>query len=199
VFVVLDIQHAQAMRRTVLPSVACADLPYFTYIISQTARFLEKDLTSIKYVFWFPLKNLGEAFLVLRRILPDITINAQTANCKVTVIIVRFYGTVIPTTDIHLSIRYFNSCRRLPETNHHFSLFLHWFGSKFPVDMAACTAFIHIFPGRPLFLLSRAVQSIINFSILFSGRQKFIKCKNEFQKSTFVKIRQIAGIKHFLS
>jgi len=51
------------------------------------------------------MQNFGETFLVLRRILPDITINAQTANCKVTAIIVRFYESLIPTTDIHLSIR----------------------------------------------------------------------------------------------
>ena len=34
--------------------------------------------------------------------------------------------------------------------------------------MAACTS-IHIFLGRPLFLLSRGIQSIINFGILSSG------------------------------
>jgi len=31
---------------------------------------------------------------------------------------------------VYLSIRYFNSCRRLPETKRHSSLFLHWSGSK---------------------------------------------------------------------
>ena len=35
--------------------------------------------------------------------------------------------------------------------------------------MAACTPSIHVFLGRPLFLLSRGIQSIINFGILSSG------------------------------
>jgi len=34
--------------------------------------------------------------------------------------------------------------------------------------MAACTPSIHVFLGRPLFLLSRGIQSIINFGILSS-------------------------------
>ena len=69
----------------------------------------------------------------------------------------------------YLSIRVFNSCRRLPETKRHSSLFLHWSGSKFLVVRAACTPSIHVFLGRPLFLLSRDIQSIINFGILSSG------------------------------
>ena len=47
-------------------------------------------------------KNFGEAFLVLRRILSDIRINAQTAYCKFTVIIVRFYETLMFATGIHI-------------------------------------------------------------------------------------------------
>ena len=35
--------------------------------------------------------------------------------------------------------------------------------------MAACTPSIHVFLGRPLFLLSRGIQSIINFDILSSA------------------------------
>ena len=35
--------------------------------------------------------------------------------------------------------------------------------------MAACTPSIHVFLGRPLFRLSRGIQSIINFGILSSG------------------------------
>ena len=48
-------------------------------------------------------------------------------------------------------------------------LFLHWSGSKFLVVMAACTPSIHVFHGRPLFLLSRGIQTIINFGMLSSG------------------------------
>ena len=70
---------------------------------------------------------------------------------------------------IYLSLRFYNSCRRLPETKRHSSLFLHWFVSKFLVVMAACTPSIYVFLGRPLFLLSHGMQSIINFGILSSG------------------------------
>ena len=35
--------------------------------------------------------------------------------------------------------------------------------------MAACTPSIHVFLGRPLFLLSHGIQSVINFGILSSG------------------------------
>jgi len=51
-------------------------------------------------------QNFGAAFLVLRRIRRAITINAQTASCKDTVIIIRLYETLIFTTDIHLSVRF---------------------------------------------------------------------------------------------
>ena len=70
---------------------------------------------------------------------------------------------------IYLSIRFYNTWRRLPETKRHSSLFLHWSGSKFLVVMAACTPSIHVFLGRPLFLLSSGIHSIINFGILSSG------------------------------
>ena len=73
-----------------------------------------------------------------------------------------------PVISIYLS-GFFNSCRRLPETKRHSSLFLHWSGSKFLVVMAACTPSIHVFLGRLLFLLSHGIQSIINFGILSSG------------------------------
>jgi hypothetical protein len=51
----------------------------------------------------------------------------------------------LPTyLSIYLSIRFYNSCRSLPETKRHSSPFLHWSGSKFPV-MTACTPSIHVF------------------------------------------------------
>ena len=70
---------------------------------------------------------------------------------------------------IYLSVRFLNGCRRLPETKRHYSLFLYWSGSKLLAVMAACTPSIHVFLGRPLFLLSRGIQSIINSGILSSG------------------------------
>jgi hypothetical protein len=59
--------------------------------------------------------------------------------------------TVKEAKNIYLSIRFYDSCRRLPETKHHSSLFLHSFCSIFLVVMAACTPSIHVFLGRPLF------------------------------------------------
>ena len=41
--------------------------------------------------------------------------------------------------------------------------------SKFLDVMAACNSSIHVFLGRPLFLLSRGTQSIINFGNISSG------------------------------
>jgi hypothetical protein len=59
----------------------------------------------------------------------------------------------------YLSIRlFFNSCRRLPETKRHFSLFLHWSGSKFHAVMAPCTPYIHFFIGLPFFFLFRNLE-----------------------------------------
>ena len=63
----------------------------------------------------------------------------------------------------------FNSCRRLPEPKRHSSLFLHCSGSWSLDVMAACTPSIHVFLGRPLFLLSGGIHSIISFGSLSSG------------------------------
>ena len=58
-------------------------------------------------------------------------------NTKITTKISSFY--------IYLSNRFYNSCRRVPETKRHSSLFLHWSCSKFLVVMASCTPSIHVF------------------------------------------------------
>ena len=71
---------------------------------------------------------------------------------------------------------FLNSCRRLPETKRHSSLFLHWSGSKFLVVMTVCTPSIHVFLGRPLFLLSHGIQSIICvFCIIYMQSRKSSK------------------------
>ena len=79
------------------------------------------------------------------------------------------YLSLTYTTKKIISLRFFNSCRRLPETQCHSCLFLHWSGSKFLFVMAAFIPSIHVILGRPLFLLSRGIQSIINFAVLSSG------------------------------
>ena len=77
---------------------------------------------------------------------------------------------------IYLSTLFHNSCRHLPQTKLHSSLFLHWSGSQFLVAMAACTPSIHVFLGRPLFSLSGGVHSIINFGSKMPNLFK-IRCK----------------------
>ena len=72
------------------------------------------------------------------------------------------------TMSIYLSFRSCDGCRRLPEPKHHSFLFNHWTVSKCLFSMAACTPSIHVFLGRPLFLLSSGIHSIINFGSLSS-------------------------------
>ena len=69
---------------------------------------------------------------------------------------------------IYLSFRSCDSCRRLPEPKHHSFLFNHWSASKCLVFMAAHTPSTHVYLGRPLFLLSPGIHSIINFGSLSS-------------------------------
>jgi len=131
------------------------------YLINGT--IFGKKVLTIKCVSWFCLQLLSEIFLILRRKERDMIKNVHRSSCKVPVILARFY----------LSARFFTSCRRLPETKRHSSLFLHWSGSKCLAVMAACTPSIHVSLGRPLFLLSRGIQSIINLSTPndpYSGR-----------------------------
>jgi len=68
----------------------------------------------------------------------------------------------------YLSFRSCDSCRRLPEPKYNSFLFNHWSASKCLVFMAARTPSIHVFLGRPLFLLSLGIHSIINFGSLSS-------------------------------
>ena len=70
---------------------------------------------------------------------------------------------------IYLSIRFYNTCRRLPETKRHSSLSLHWSCSRFLVVMATWTPSINVFLGLPLSLLSCGIHSMISFGILSSG------------------------------
>ena len=82
-----------------------------------------------------------------------------------------FYGiyfVINLNTSVYLSSRSCDSCRRLPEPKHHSFLFNHWSRSKCLVFMAARTPSIHVFLGRPLFLLTPGIHSIINFGSLSS-------------------------------
>ena len=59
-----------------------------------------------------------------------------------------------PSSSIYLSFRSCDSYPRLLEPKRHSFLFNHWSASIFLVFMAARTPSIHVFLGRPLFLLS---------------------------------------------
>ena len=82
----------------------------------------------------YPLHSQGSPSLPL----PCVTVchHISTGLCK------EYFNRCVKS--IYLSV-FFNSCRRLPETKRHSSLFLHWSGSKFVVVMAACTPSIHVF------------------------------------------------------
>jgi hypothetical protein len=70
------------------------------YIISSTARFLEKNSLNIKCVFWFSPQLLSETFLTLRRVRRDTAINAQGSSRKVPLFLSDFNQTWILSTDL---------------------------------------------------------------------------------------------------
>jgi hypothetical protein len=67
----------------------------------------------------------------------------------------------------NLSFRSCDSCRRLPEPRRHSFLFNHLSASKCLVVVAARTPFIHIFLGRPLFLLLFTYNTFIKILYMF--------------------------------
>ena len=79
-----------------------------------------------------------------------------------------FLNKAVCASSFYPSFRSRDSCRRLREPKHHSFLFNHWSASKCLVFMAARTPSIHVFLGRPLFLLSPGIHSIINFGSLSS-------------------------------
>ena len=88
VSVALIIQHVKRMRRTILPSVACLELAYFSiYLIN--GKIFGKKLLNTKCVFWFSLQLLSETFLILRRNERDMISNVYGSSCAI-LVIVRF-------------------------------------------------------------------------------------------------------------
>jgi hypothetical protein len=51
VFVALGIQHANRMLRTILSSVACPALQYFSTLSHKQHDFREKNFLTMKFVF----------------------------------------------------------------------------------------------------------------------------------------------------
>jgi hypothetical protein len=87
----LCIQAATHKRRIILSSVACLVLSYFSTISHKRHDFRKKKRGgSIKCVFWTFLRLLPETFLIPKRSLGDIIINAHTSSYKVPVILIIF-------------------------------------------------------------------------------------------------------------
>jgi hypothetical protein len=59
-------------------------------MLYQKRNAFRKQIIEKQNVFFLHLQLLPEAFLILRRIQRDITINAHRSSCKVPVILVRF-------------------------------------------------------------------------------------------------------------
>jgi hypothetical protein len=87
--VALVIQHAKRMRHSILSSVACLAVPYFS-TLSHKRHDCRKIYWTLN-VFWFSLQLLSETFVILRRIQRDITINVHRPSREVPVIRVRFW------------------------------------------------------------------------------------------------------------
>ena len=89
----LDFQHAIRIRHIVIYGLPGSTL--FFHNISKNGRIFGKGFLNIKCVFWFPVRNLSEIFLVLRRSERDMIINLHWLSCKVLVVLVIFYWKLI--------------------------------------------------------------------------------------------------------
>jgi hypothetical protein len=83
----LVIRHSKCMHRIMTP-VACLTLQYFPHYLGNGTIFKEKRLLNIKCVLIFST-NLSGTFLILRRILQDITKNVHGSSWRVAFILVR--------------------------------------------------------------------------------------------------------------
>jgi hypothetical protein len=77
----------QAMRITVLFSLACAALPYFSILYQKRTIFGVK-LLNVKHVFRFFLQLPSGRFLILRRIQRDTVMHVHKSSGKVSVTLV---------------------------------------------------------------------------------------------------------------
>jgi len=96
VSVVSVVQHAKRMHRIVICDLSGCTV--FFLIISKTARFAEKRLLNMKYVFWFSVQISSEKFLILRTRTDIMIIKLDSSSCKVPVILVRLKKTGAYTT-----------------------------------------------------------------------------------------------------
>jgi len=66
------------VRRSMLSSVTCLTLPYFSTFSPKRQDFRGGKLLNIKCVFWFSVQLVSETFIILTRNERDITINVHT-------------------------------------------------------------------------------------------------------------------------
>ena len=117
---------------------------YFTHYFTEGTIFRKRFIQQ-KIRVLFSSAHFGKAFLVLRRIRPDITTNAHTAYCNVTVILIRVYKTWILTTVIHLSNQFLTVVAVFRKPNAILLCFCIDLDLNFVVVIAAWTPFIHVF------------------------------------------------------
>jgi hypothetical protein len=89
VSVALVMQHKKAHALYVLSSAAYPAPPYYSTLPHKRNDFQKNAIEHGMCVVIFST-NLSEAFLILSRIQPDVTINVHTSSCKVAVILVIF-------------------------------------------------------------------------------------------------------------
>ena len=89
----LDIQHARRMRRIVLSSVACLNLPHFPTLSHERHHFGRKKVNEHKMCVLIFTTFLSETFFFLRRTEQDMIINVLGSPCKVPDILIRFNET----------------------------------------------------------------------------------------------------------
>ena len=88
--VALGTQHAMRLRRIILSSVACLDVPYFSTLPHKQHDFGEK-VTEYKMCVLILSTILSEIFFILRRNERDMIKNVyRSASCEVRVILVTF-------------------------------------------------------------------------------------------------------------
>ena len=73
---------------------------------SVVKHIMLKKFLNLKGLFWFPLRNLSEIFLILTRTERDVIKNVKLSSCTVPIFLSYFTGTRIFSTDFHKTLKY---------------------------------------------------------------------------------------------